>query len=107
MSEKGRSAREVRDLTLAIRKQKRVVLLFVFAILLPAAILGFFGLRALDADQFRIEQLLRREQEEALRQGESHLRERIAALTNGLRDSDSMAEVPGILFRVTPAGDFP
>jgi len=101
----GRPSREVRELARAIRHQKRVVLLFVFAIVLPAATLGFFGLRALQADRFRIEGLLKREREEALRRAEGHLREKVAATQQRLRSLDAQSEIPGTLLRVTAAGD--
>jgi hypothetical protein len=101
----GRPSREVRELARAIRHQKRVVLLFVFAIVLPAATLGFFGLRALQADRFRIEGLLKREREEALRRAEGHLREKVAATRQRLRSLDAQSEIPGTLLRVTAAGD--
>ena len=44
----------------------KLPLLFLATILLPGAVLGVFGLRALQADRYRLEQLMRREQEEAL-----------------------------------------
>ena len=55
-----------RRLALAIRRQRKVLLLFLLTILLPAAVLSVFGLRALEADRYRMERLMRREQEEAL-----------------------------------------
>lgn len=109
MSAEGRPSREARNLALAIRRQKRVVLLFVFAILLPAAALGFFGLRALEADQFRIQQLLKREQEEALRQAAGRVRLGIAALLDELRrlaQGAQPGQIPGTLMRVSSSGDF-
>jgi hypothetical protein len=103
-------SREVRDLALAIRRQKRVVILFVFAILLPAAILGFFGLRALESDRFRIEELLKREREEALRDTAARIR---AGLTQLFEDLNHLAsseegwdELPGTVLRVSLSGDF-
>lgn len=44
----------------------RLPLLFLATILLPGVVLGAFGMRALQADKYRLEQLMRREQEEAL-----------------------------------------
>jgi signal transduction histidine kinase len=96
----------VLDLARAVRRQKRVVLLFLFAIVLPAAALGFFGLRALQADQFRIQALLKREREEALRQAEARVRGRIEQIQGQLRSAIFPEDVPGTLLRVTPQGDF-
>jgi signal transduction histidine kinase/tetratricopeptide (TPR) repeat protein len=56
-----------RRFALALRRQRKVLLLFLVTILLPAAVLSVFGLRALEADRYRMERLMRREQEEALR----------------------------------------
>ena len=54
-------------LSLAVRRQKKLLLLFVLTIVGPAVALAVFGLRALDADRYRVQELLRREQEEAFR----------------------------------------
>ncbi len=105
MSTEGRPSREVRELARAIRRQKRVVLLFVFAIVLPAATLGFFGLRALQADRFRIEGFLKKEREEALRRADGRLRERVRTIQERLQRLEAQSEIPGTLLRVTAAGD--
>jgi signal transduction histidine kinase len=81
-----------RRFALALRRQRKVLLLFLLTILLPAAVLSVFGLRALEADRYRMERLMRREQEEALRA----FRGRLAARFD---------EVGGALERLRAKGD--
>lgn len=72
------------DLRLAFRRQKKVLLLFLLSVLLPALILGFFGLRALEADRYRTEERLKREQGEVLRLFLAGLESRIQKIENHL-----------------------
>lgn len=70
---------------LALRRQRKVLLLFLLTILVPAAVLSLFGLRALGADRFRIERLMRREQEEAMRDLRRRLSVQSTSITEALR----------------------
>lgn len=70
---------------LALRRQRKVLLLFLLTILAPAAVLSVFGLRALGADRFRIERLMLREQEEAMRDLRRRLSVQSTSITEALR----------------------
>lgn len=69
---------------LALRRQRKVLLLFLLTILLPAAVLSVFGLRALEADRYRMERLMRREQEEAMRAFRGRLAARFDEIAGAL-----------------------
>ncbi len=110
------------SLRLALRRQRKVLLLLGLTVVLPAVALGFIGLRALEADRYRIEGLMRTEQEAALRHAVDELRSRVAevlARLTTIADASSLSweeiagpareaeagALPGTLLVVSPAGD--
>ncbi len=116
-----------RNLTLRPRWRGKLPLLFLVTILLPGVVLAVFGLRALQADKYRLAQLMRREQEEAV----SGLRNAFAGKIRSVGDAlESLADrsevassqweevrrvllgqvqarnLPGLIIVLRPSGEF-
>lgn len=90
------------NVSLAVQRQKKLLLLFLFTIFVPAIVLGIFGLRALEGDRYRMEQLMRREQEEAMRNIRSSLAAELQSTAEALRQLLTRAVNPGGSTPVTP-----
>jgi len=89
------------NLKLAVKSQKRIILIFFLTILVPSIFLGIFGVRAIKNERFRIAKQLENEHRRAadylVSQVKNHFRELGSGLQN-LAHSSSVTErdYPGI-----------
>lgn len=116
-----------KNLILSARWRGKLPLLILVTILLPGLVLGVFGLRALQADKFRLAELMRREQEEALGAIRSGFAGRTRAIGDALQRLVARPEiasgqwedarriltghgharsVPGRIIMISPSGEF-
>lgn len=75
------------NLGIALRKQKKLILIFFLTIFLPALTLGVFGIRAIRSERFR---LARQEETEARREAgliRSHIQSKIGAIARVLNET--------------------
>lgn len=75
------------NLRIAVRKQRRLVLIFLLTIFLPALAIGVFGVRAIRSERFR---LARQEETEARRAAafvRAHLQSELEAILGALGES--------------------
>ena len=84
------------NLRIAVRKQKKLVLIFLLTILLPALTLSIFGIRAIRNERFR---LAKQEENEGRRAAlfiRNHIQSRIEAIARAL---DETAKNPAFLVK--------
>ena len=72
-------------LKIAIRRQKKLILIFLMTIFLPSVTLSIFGIIALRNEKFRLEKQFREEQMDIVQQFKSEVNQKISELENELQ----------------------